>query len=132
MVKKYAAMHTKLNLRNLMNLMKADRVLQRHHAASLMAMQCAVRVSGLMGIGMIGSFRKGLDTYMLCLQHSASYVKNAHLGDTPEAVSAYADVMSECVEKSWQDYRNTLQIILLTQDQALIWSSKIYRALTNV
>ena len=112
--------------------MKTNRVLQGHQAASLMAMQCAVRVSGLMGIGMIGSFRKALDTYMLCLQHGADYVKNAHLGDAPEAVSAYADAMSECVEKSWQDYRNTLQIMLLTQDEALIWASKIDRALTRI
>ena len=40
--------------------------------------------------------------------------------------------MSECVEKSWQDYRNSLQILLLTQDEALIWVNKIDRALAGV
>jgi hypothetical protein len=39
------------------------------------------------------------------------------------------DAMTECVEKSWQDYRNNLQILLLIQDEALIWVARIDRAL---
>ena len=112
--------------------MNTNTMLARHQAANLLALQCALRVGGLLGIGVIGSIRKTLDTYLLCLQHGASYVKNARLDDPPEkAVSTYADAMSECVEKSWQDYRNSLQILLLTPNEALIWVNKIDRALAG-
>jgi hypothetical protein len=35
------------------------------------------------------------------------------------------------VEKSWQDFRNQWQILLLTQDEALIWMTRIERALAE-
>ena len=112
--------------------MDTNKMLARHHAANLLALQCALRVGGLMGIGVIGSIRKTLDTYLLCLQHGATYVKDARPSDPPEKwVVVYADAMSECVEKSWQDYRNNLQIMLLTQDEALIWAGKIDRTLAG-
>jgi subtilase family serine protease len=89
--------------------------------------------SGNQGYGSAaGGGRKTLDTYLLCLQHSATYVKNARPGDPPEKwVAVCADAMSDCVEKSWQDYRNNLQIMLLTQDEALIWVNKIDRTLAG-
>ena len=112
--------------------MNTNTMLVRHHTANLLALQCALRVGGLMGIGVIGSIRKTLDTYLLCLQHSATYVKNARPGDPPEKwVAVCDDAMSDCVEKSWQDYRNNLQIMLLTQDEALIWVNKIDRTLAG-
>jgi len=78
-----------------------------------------------------GAIRKALDTYLLCLHHGAEYAKNARPDDPPEKwLVVYADTMSEYVEKSWQDYRNNLQIMLLTQDEALIWISKIDKVLT--
>lgn len=110
--------------------MDTNKLLARQHAANLLALQCALRVGGLLGISLIGSIRKTLDTYLLILQHGASYAKNARLSDPPQKlVSTCADAMSDCVEKSWQDYRNNLQIWLLTQDEALIWAGKIDRAL---
>ncbi|HAO32107.1 MAG TPA: hypothetical protein PLP22_02485 [Candidatus Competibacter sp.] len=112
--------------------MKTNIMLERQHAANLLAWQGAMRVSGLLGISAISAVRKSLDTYLLWLRHSADYVKNARLSDPPEkAVSSYADAVNECVEKSWQDYRNNVQILLLTQDEARIWASKVDRALTG-
>ena len=111
--------------------MSIDQTLDRHYAANLLALQCALRVGGLLGIGFIGAIRKELDTYLLCLHHGAEYAKNARPDDPPEKwLVVYADTMSEYVEKSWQDYRNNLQIMLLTQDEALIWISKIDKVLT--
>ena len=112
--------------------MNIDRILDRHLAANLLALQCALRVGALMSIGVIGSVNKALDTYLLCLQHGADYVKTARLDDSPEKlVLIYADALSECVEKSWQDFRNNLQILLLTQDEALIWVGKIDKLLAG-
>ncbi len=112
--------------------MNTNTMLERQHAANLLALQGAVRVGGLIGISAISAVRKLLDQQLLCLQHSANYLKNARLDDTPEkAVSTYADAMSDCIEQSWQDYRNNLQIWLLTQDEALIWVNKIDRVLTS-
>ena len=112
--------------------MNTNTMLDRQHAANLLAWQGAMRVSGLLSLSLVGSVRKGLETYLLCLRHGADYIKSASLGDTPEkAVSTYADAMNECVEKSWQDYRNSLQIWLLTQDEALIWVNQIDRALAG-
>jgi len=112
--------------------MNANTMLERQHAANLLAWQGALRVGGLLGLSVIGSIRKTLDTYLLFLQHGASYVKNARPNDPPQKlVSTCADAMSDCVEKSWQDYRNNLQILLLTQDEALIWAGKIDRALVG-
>ncbi len=112
--------------------MKIDRILDRQYAANLLALQCALRVGGLMSIGVIGSIRKTLDTYLLCLRHGAEYAKNARLDDlSGKWVVVYADAMHECIEKSWQDYRNNLQIWLLTQDEALIWVTRIDKALAS-
>jgi hypothetical protein len=108
-----------------------DRIVERNQAANLLALQCVLRVSGLMGIGMLGAVRKSLDTYLVCLRHGAEYVQQSKITDSPEKfVAGYADAMTECVEKSWQDFRNNLQILLLTQDEALIWVTRIDRALS--
>lgn len=107
-----------------------NRMLERNQAANLLALQCTLRISGLLGIGMLSSVRKTLDTYLLCLQHSADYVRESRIGDSPDPlVAGYADAMLECVEKSWQDFRNNIQILLLTQDEALIWIARIDKAL---
>ena len=110
--------------------MNIDKIIDRHYAANLLALQCTLRVGGLLGIGFIGAIRKALDTYLLYLRHGAEYAKNARPDDPPEKwVVFYADAMSEHVDKSWQDYRNNLQILWLTQDEALIWIGKIDRVL---
>ncbi|MCC8997986.1 MAG: hypothetical protein LM522_00570, partial [Candidatus Contendobacter sp.] len=99
-----------------------NRMLERNQAANLLALQCTLRISGLLGIGMLSSARKTLDTYLLCLQHGTDYMKQSRISDSPDKLMAgYADAMTECVEKSWQDFRNNIQILLLTQDEALIW-----------
>lgn len=106
------------------------RMMERNQAASWLAMQCVLRISGLMGIGMLGAVRKSLETYLVCLEHGAEYARQAGITDSPEKfLTGYADAMTECVEKSWQDFRNNLQIWLLTQDEALIWITRIDRAL---
>ncbi len=111
--------------------MNVYRVVERNQAANLLALQCLLRVGGLLGISALGSVRKSLDTYLICLRHSADYAKSVQVTDPPDKwVSGYADAMVECVEKSWQDYRNNLQILLLTQDEALIWVTKIDKALS--
>ncbi len=80
----------------------------------------------------LSSVRKTLDTYLLCLQHSADYVHRSQITDSPRTlVAGYADAMSECNEKSWQDFRNNIQILLLTQDEALIWMNRIEKALAE-
>lgn len=111
--------------------MNVYRVFERNHAANLLALQCLLRIGGLLGIGALSSTRKSLDTYLICLRHYADYAKSVRVDDPPEGwVADYADAMLECVEKSWQDFRNNLQILLLTQDEALIWMAKIDKALS--
>lgn len=110
--------------------MTLDRMMERNQAVNLLALQCALRLGGLMGIGVLGAVRKALDIYLVCLQHGAGYVAGFRIADSPERLVAdYADVMTECVERSWQDFRNNLQIFLLTQDEALIWIARIDQAL---
>ncbi len=107
-----------------------NRMLERNQAANLLAMQGALRLGGLMGIGMLSSVRKTLDTYLVCWQHGAEAMTQRPINDSPEKWAANCvDAMIECVEKSWQDFRNNLQILLLTQDEALIWVVRIDRAL---
>lgn len=82
--------------------------------------------------GSPNSVRRALDTYLLCLQHGADYAKEAKIGDPPDKwINNYVDTLSECAEKSWQDFRNNWQILLLTQDEALMWVAKIERAWAN-
>ncbi len=105
-------------------------MLERNQAANLLALQCMLRLGGLMGIGMLSSVRKTLDTYLMCLRHGAESMTQRSITSSPEQwVTGYADTMTDCVEKSWQDYRNNIQILLLTQDEALIWVARIDRAL---
>jgi hypothetical protein len=69
---------------------------------------------------------------LLCLQHSAESTKTVENGDLAKQWAVvYMDTASECVEKSWQDFRNQLQILLLTQDEAMIWMTRIERTLTD-
>lgn len=111
-------------------MMTFNRIMERNQAANWLAMQCMLRLGGLIGIGMLGAVRKALDTYLVCLQQGSEYLAQLQLTDSPERlVAGYADIMAECVEKSWQDYRNNLQILLLTQDEALIWITRIDKAL---
>lgn len=111
--------------------MNVYRVVERNQAANLLALQCLLRVSGLLGIGVISSVRKSLDTYLICLRHGTDYAKSVRVTDPPDKwVAGYADAMAECVEKSWQDFRNNLQILLLTQDEALIWVARIDKTLS--
>lgn len=126
-VTRYDAMQGKPEQKYKMN---TNNMLERQHAASLLAWQGGMRVCGLLGISTLSAVRKALETYLLCLEHGADYIKNARLDDTPrKLVAGYADAMNECIEKSWQDYRNHLQIWLLTQDEALLWMKKIDRTL---
>lgn len=107
-----------------------NKMLEQNRAANWLALQCMLRMSGLMGIGMLSSVRRTLDTYLLCLQHGADHVRRFRATDSPKVFAAdCADAMTECVEKSWQDFRNTIQIVLLTQDEALIWAARIDKAL---
>ena len=107
-----------------------NRMLKRNQVANLLALQCILRISGLIGIGMLSSARKTLDTYLFCLQHGTDYMKQSRLTDSPKKlIASCADTMSECAEKSWQDFRNNIQILLLTQDEALIWIARIDKAL---
>lgn len=106
-------------------------VIERNQAANLLALQGLLRVGGLLGLGALSSVRKSLDTYLICLRHGADYAQNAQVTDPPEKwVAGYADAMTEYVEKSWQDFRNNLQILLLTQDESSIWVARIDKALS--
>lgn len=110
--------------------MNTERLLERQQAAQWLAWQCAWRVAGLLNIAALSSVRKALDTYLLCLRHGAESAKNIQPGDPARKwVVVCVDTASECVEKSWQDFRNQLQILLLTQDEALIWMTRIERTL---
>ena len=112
--------------------MNNDRSFERQQAANLLIWQSALRIAGLMNLGAISAVRLALDTYLLCLQHGADYAREAQLNDPPEKwVNSYVDTLSECAEKSWQDFRNNWQILLLTQDEALMWVTKIERALAD-
>jgi len=83
-----------------------------------------------MGIGMLSTVRKTLDTYLVCVQRGAECITYSPLTGSPEQLMTdCVDAMTECVEKSWQDFRNNIQILLLTQDEALIWVARIDRAL---
>lgn len=102
----------------------------RYHQANLLALQGVLRVNGLMGIGALSAWRKFLDLYLLCLRPLAAAVPAADAAARPEqALATYLDTLGECVEASWQDFRNHLQIVLLTQDEMLIWIARIDRAL---
>lgn len=112
--------------------MNTNRWLERQQAAQLLAWQCTLRVSGLLNIAALSSVRKGLDTYLLCLQRGAKSAKTIPPDDSAKQwMVVCVDTASECVEKSWQDFRNHLQILLLTQDEAVIWITRIERALAN-
>ena len=96
--------------------MSNDQLFKRQQAANLLIWQSALRIAGLMNLGTI----------------SADYVREAQVDDPPEKwVNSYVDTLSECAEKSWQDFRNNWQILLLTQDEALMWVAKIERAWAN-
>jgi hypothetical protein len=112
--------------------MSTDRILERQQEVSLMAWQCALRIGGLMNIAAIGSFRRSLDTYLLCLQQGTKSMQSTQATDSPvQWIVVSVDNFGEYVEKSWQDFRNQLQILLLTQDEALIWMNRIERALAE-
>lgn len=112
--------------------MNTERLFERQQAAHLLAWQCALRVTGLLSMAAIGSVSKALDTYLLLLRHGAESAKNIQPSDPAKKwMGVCVDTTSECVEKSWQDFRNQLQILLLTQDEALIWMTRIERALAN-
>ena len=103
---------------------------RRYHQANLLVLQGALRVNGLIGIGALSAWRKFLDLYLLCLRPLAAAVPTTDAAARPEqALAAYLDTLGECVEASWQDFRNHLQIVLLTQDELLIWIARIDRAL---
>ncbi len=112
--------------------MNSNRIFERKQAVNLLIWQSVLRIAGLMNLGAISAGRRVLDTYLLCLQQGADCVQEAQVGDPPKQwVNSYIDTLSECAEKSWQDFRNNWQILLLTQDEALIWVAKIERALAD-
>ena len=112
--------------------MSTNRRFERQQATQLLAWQCAMRVTGLLNIAALGSVRKALDTYLLCMQRGAESVKTVEPGQPAKKwMVACVETASECVEKSWQDFRNQLQILLLTQDEALLWVSRIERTLAE-
>lgn len=105
------------------------KMLERNQAANDLALQCVLRISGLIGVGMLSSARRTLETYLLYLRRSADLT----MADSPNRlVAGCADAVAECVEKSWQDFRNHIQIGLLTRDEALIWVDRIDKALFGV
>lgn len=109
-----------------------EKLFERQQAAQLLAWQCTMRVTGLLNIAALSSVRKTLDTYLLCLQHGAESAKTIRPGDPAKQwMVVCVQTASECVEKSWQDFRNQWQILLLTQDEALIWMTRIERALAD-
>ena len=112
--------------------MRHEKLFERQQAARLLACQGALRVSGLLNIAALSSVRKALDTYLLILQHSAELAKHLQPSDPAQKwLAVCVDTASECAEKSWQDFRNQWQILLLTQDEALIWMTRIERALAE-
>lgn len=109
-------------------MMNIGRMIAKNHTANLLAIQYALRINGLLALSTLGVLRRNLDTCLLCLQHGVEYVQNTQINDPPEKrISAYLDVMLDCTEKSWQDFRNNLQILLLAQDEALMWTSAMDR-----
>jgi len=102
---------------------------ERYRQANLLALQCVLRVNGLMGIGALSALRKFLDLYLLCLRPLAAVPAIGAAARPEQALASYLDTLGECVEASWQDFRNHLQIVLLTQDEMLIWIARIDRAL---
>jgi len=109
-------------------MMSIGRMIAKNHTANLLAIQYALRINGLLTLNTLGVLRRNLGTYLLCLQHGAEYVQNTQITDPPEKrVSAYLDVMLDCTEKSWQDFRNNLQILLLAHDEVLMWAATLDR-----
>lgn len=105
-------------------------MMERHQAAYWLATQGTLRVSGLLGIAMLGALNKALSSYLLGLQHGSKLLREAESNAPPEQLMAgYVDALSECMENSWQDFRNHLQIMLLTQGEATVWLNRIDRAL---
>lgn len=107
------------------------RILERNQAANLLVMQGFLRVSGLTSISMLSALNKALDTYLVCLRYGAALATD-HTGalvEPKQFATGYIDAITECVERSWQDFRNHTQIMLLTQDEALIWMARIDQAL---
>ncbi|HRF44829.1 MAG TPA: hypothetical protein PLD30_11425 [Candidatus Competibacteraceae bacterium] len=113
-------------------MMNTDRMLERQQAVNLLAWQCALRINGLINIAAIGSVRRSLDTYLLFLQQGTKSMQNTQLTGSPvNWIVVSVDNFGEYVEKSWQDFRNQVQILLLTQDEALIWMNRIEKALAE-
>lgn len=113
-------------------MMNTDRMLERQQAVNLLAWQYALRIGGLMHIAAIGSVRRSLDTYLLCLQQGTKSMQNTQATNSPvKWIVVSVNNFGEYVEKSWQDFRNQVQILFLTQDEALIWMNRIERAFTE-
>ena len=111
-------------------LMELMRMMERQQAANWLAIQGVLRVSGLANLAMLSSLDKMLETYLIGLQHGAGLLTEAEISADPQRfIAGYADTMIECVEKSWQDFRNHLQILLLTQQEGLVWLGRIDQAL---
>ena len=112
--------------------MNTDRLSERQRVANLLIWQSALRIAGLMNLGAISSVRRALETYLLCSQRGLECLHTLQPGNKQEKwVIAHIDMASEYVERSWQDFRNNLQILLLTQDEALMWLAKIEKTLSN-
>lgn len=111
--------------------MNMYKVIERNQEANLLTWQYLLRFSGLLTIGALSSARKSLDLYLTCLRRGQCYAQTTRLTDPPEKwVAGYADVVADCADQSWQDFHNTLQAMMLTRDEALMWADRIDRTLS--
>ncbi len=107
--------------------MKNSKALKQYYVASVLSGLCVLRIGSLLGVSALSTLRKAITNYPSCFQLEGA----ASDWVNPERqLSHYLDTLSGCVENSWQDYRNNLQILLLTQDEMLIWAAKIEKMLT--
>lgn len=105
--------------------MKNSARLQRYYAASMLGGLCALRIGTLVGVGMLSTLRKTINHYPSCFQSS----ELVDWSRPDEQFGHCLDTVSRCIETSWQDYRNGLQIFMLTQDEMQIWAAKIGKTL---
>jgi hypothetical protein len=111
-------------------LMTGKPMIQRGHDVNQIATQFAWRFGSLAAIGAFSAVHKLLDLYLLYHKGNDAALHNLQQhGSLHRFGFAYWDILLACADKSREDYCNSLQALLLTQEEALVWMQRFQKAL---
>lgn len=108
----------------------SNEMLEPRDDANRMAMEFACRLVRLTSVSAISSIYKRVDTCLLYLKRSFEGLeKSQQVGSMEGLVNSYWRTVHECADKYVEDFRNDMQVVLLTQEESRVWISKIDQAL---